>query len=128
MLRKDVYPYEYMHDWEKLNKTSLPGKKRFIQLPKDGTYYWCRLHARKKFWNKIYVFKVIQLQLKLQIQLILLTDVFKNFQSMCLEIYEIDPACFVTASGLAWKAALEKNKVKLDLLTGTDMLLMVAKR
>ena len=71
---------------------------------------------------------MIQLQLKLQIQLILLTDVFKNFQSMCLEIYEIDPACFITASGLAWKAALEKNKVKLDLLTGTDMLLMVEKR
>ena len=40
---------------------------------------------------------------------------------MCLEIYKIDPACFVTASGLAWKSALEKNKVKLDLLTGTDM-------
>ena len=28
MLRKDVYPYEYMDDWEKLNKTSLPGKKK----------------------------------------------------------------------------------------------------
>ena len=29
-LGKDVYPYEYMNDWEKFNETSLPGKKFFI--------------------------------------------------------------------------------------------------
>ena len=27
LLRKNVYPYEYMDDWEKINETSLPGKK-----------------------------------------------------------------------------------------------------
>ena len=27
MLRKGVYSYEYMHDWEKFNETSLPEKK-----------------------------------------------------------------------------------------------------
>ena len=46
---------------------------------------------------------------------------------MCLRIYELDPARFLTASGLAWKAALKKIKVKLDLLTDIDMLLMVEK-
>ena len=30
---------------------------------------------------------------------LLLTDVFKNFQKMCLEIYELDFACFLNASG-----------------------------
>ena len=30
---------------------------------------------------------------------LLLTDVFKNFQKMCLEIYELDFACFLTGSG-----------------------------
>ena len=39
---------------------------------------------------------------------------------MCFEIYELDPACFLTAPGLAWQAAL-----KLDLSTNIDMLLMV---
>ena len=29
MLRKGVYPYEYMDDWEKFNKTSLPEKEDF---------------------------------------------------------------------------------------------------
>ena len=28
-LRKEVYPYEYMNDWEKFNETSLPKKEHF---------------------------------------------------------------------------------------------------
>ena len=27
LLRKDVYPYKYMDDWEKFNRTSLPRKE-----------------------------------------------------------------------------------------------------
>ena len=29
LLRKDVYPYEYIDDWEKFNKTALPQKEDF---------------------------------------------------------------------------------------------------
>ena len=43
------------------------------------------------------------------------------------EIYELDPVKFLSAPGLAWQAALKKTKVKLDLLTDIDMLLMVEK-
>ena len=46
---------------------------------------------------------------------------------MCLEIYELDPAKFLSVPGLAWQAALKKTKLKLDLLTDIDMLLMVKK-
>ena len=56
-----------------------------------------------------------------------LADVFEKFQNMCLEMYELDPVLFLTAPGLAWKAALKKNKLKLDLLTNINMLLMVEK-
>ena len=34
---------------------------------------------------------------------------------ICLEIYKLDPAQFLTAPGVAWQAALEKIKVKLYL-------------
>ena len=62
-----------------------------------------------------------------QINTLLLADVFENFKNMCLEMYELDPAKFLSATGLTWEAALEKTKVKLDLLTDIDMLLMVGK-
>ena len=32
---------------------------------------------------------------------------------MCLKIYELHPAKFLSAPGLAWQAALKKTKVKL---------------
>ena len=46
---------------------------------------------------------------------------------MCLKIYELDLARFLTAPGLEWQATLKKAKVKLDLLTDIDMLLRVEK-
>ena len=41
---------------------------------------------------------------------LLLADVFQNFRNMCLKIYELDPAKFLSPSGLAWQAALKKTK------------------
>ena len=29
LLQKSIYPYEYMHDWEKFDETSLPEKEDF---------------------------------------------------------------------------------------------------
>ena len=46
---------------------------------------------------------------------------------MCLETYQLDPAKFLSAPGLAWQVAFKKTKVELELLTGIDMLLMVKK-
>ena len=57
----------------------------------------------------------------------MLADVFEDLRSMCLKIYELDPAQFLSAPGLAWQAALKKTKVKLDLSTDTDMLLVADK-
>ena len=58
---------------------------------------------------------------------ILLADVFENFRNKCIEIYELDPAPFLSAPGLAWQACLKKKGIKLELLTDIDMLLMVEK-
>ena len=46
---------------------------------------------------------------------------------MCLNIYELDSAKFISALELAWQAALKRTVVELDLLTDIDMLLMVEK-
>ena len=69
--------------------------------------------------------------LYVQINTLLLADAFKNFRDTIiyysLKIYELDPIRFLSVPRLAWQAALKKTKVKLDLLTDTDMLLMVEK-
>ena len=57
----------------------------------------------------------------------MLADVFENFRNKCIEIYEVGPAHFLSAPGLAWQACSKKTKVKLKLLIDIDMLLMVEK-
>ena len=51
----------------------------------------------------------------IQSDTLLLGDVFENFRNMSFNIYELDPAKFLSAPGLAWQAALKKIKVKADL-------------
>ena len=41
---------------------------------------------------------------------LLLAVMFENFRNMCLKIYELDPWKFVLAPGLAWQAALKRQK------------------
>ena len=40
--------------------------------------------------------------LYVQSDTLLLADVQKNFRKTCINIYELDPAKFVSAPGLAW--------------------------
>ena len=58
---------------------------------------------------------------------LLLPDAFENFRDKCIDIYELDPAHFMSAPGLAWQACLKKTEVKLELLTDNDMLMIVEK-
>ena len=62
-----------------------------------------------------------------QSDILLLDDVFENFRNMCLEIYELHPAHFLSSPGLASQPALKKTKVKLNILFDIDMLLMLEK-
>ena len=65
--------------------------------------------------------------LYVQSDTLLLADAFENFRNGCLKIYQLNPAKCLSPPGLACQAALKKIKVKLDLLTGINMLLMVEK-
>ena len=85
------------------------------------------MHAKKVF--KIFNNKIIDdyHDLYVQSDTLLLADVFESFRNKCIEIYELDPTYFLSAPGLAWQVCLEKTKVKLELLTYIDMLLIVEK-
>ena len=65
--------------------------------------------------------------LYVQSDTLLLADLFENFRNTGNKVYELDPAHFLSAPGLAWKACLKKAEVKLELLTDVDILLMVEK-
>ena len=49
--------------------------------------------------------------LYLKTDVVLQTNVFESFRSVCIGHYGLDPADFYTAPGLAWKACLKKTGV-----------------
>ena len=85
------------------------------------------LHAQKVFEEFNIKNLGEHLDLYVQSDTLLLADVFDNFRNKCIEIYELDLAHFLAAPGLAWQACLKKTRVELELLTDTDMLLLVEK-
>ena len=128
LLRKGVYPYEYLDSWERFKETSLLDKKAFYsELNLEDITDKDYAHAQKVFEE----FKLKNLgdyhDLYVQSDTLLLADVFENFRNKCIEIYELDPAHFLSAPGLAWQACLKKTEVELEVLTDIDMLLIVEK-
>ena len=86
LLRKGVYPYEYMDSWERLNETSLPSKEDFYgNLNMENIDDIDYRHGNN-------VFKRFELEnlgqyhdLYVQSDTLLLADAFENFRDMCIK-------------------------------------------
>ena len=116
LLRKGVYPYEYMNYWEKFNGTSLPEKNDFYsQLNMEDITDADYAHAKRVFKD----FETKNLgayhALYVQTDRLLLVDVFENFRNIWFKIYILDPTKFHSAPGLAWQRALKKTKVRVEI-------------
>ena len=101
LLKKGVYPYQYMDNWERFNDILLPNKETFYSnLNMEDITDTDYRHANKVFKE----FKLKNLgeyhDLYVQSDTLLLADVFENFRSICIKVYELDPAHFLTAPGL----------------------------
>ena len=126
LIRKGVYPYEWMDNMNKMNYTNLPLQENFystltMQHITDEDYK----HAQN-VWNTFGMSTMKDYHdLYLQTDVLLLADCFENFRRKCLDFYKLDPAHFYTTPGLSWNAALQMTGVKLELLTEEGMHLMV---
>ena len=128
LLRKGVYPHEYMGKCEKFSIDKLPNKELFYsELNKEHITNEDYEHAQK-IWD---TFKISNFgeyhDLYVQSDTSLLADVFENFRDKCIKIHKVDLANFLTAPGLAWFACLKNTDIKLELLTDIDMLNMFEK-
>ena len=91
-----------MDSWEKFNETTLPNKKAFYSK------LYLKNIAGKDYIHAQKVFKEFEIKnlgeyddLYVQSDTLLLEYVLENFRNKCIEIYELDPAHFLSAPGLA---------------------------
>ena len=125
LIKKGIYPYEYMDNWDKFNHSELPSKDKFYsKLNMSGVSDKDYDHA-KSVWNEFHIKNMGEYHdLYLLTDTILLANVFESFRAVCMDNYGLNPAHFYTAPGLAWKACLKKTGIELELLEDNDMLLM----
>ena len=120
-----------------LNSIWIAGKdlmKRLYHLKKD---FYSELtledvsdkdneHAQKVF-KEYYTDMSDYHDLYVQTDTLLRANVFEKFKEKFIEIYGRDPSYIYCTPGLAWQASLKNRGVKLELLTDTDILLMIEK-
>ena len=122
LLRKGVYPYEYMDNWKRFNETELLSKDKFystlnLEDISDDDY----AHAIN-VWNTFNINNLGEYHdLYVKLDTALLADVFENFRNKSIEIDKLDPAYFLTTQRLSWWACLKKTGVKLELLTDENL-------
>ena len=111
LLRKAVYPYEFLDDLEKFNEKSLPEKEKvFSNLNMEYITDLDYNHAKRILKDKEMKNLGEYHDLYLKSDTLLADFFFENFRKMCLKMYELDPK-FNPAPRLTWQT--------------TDILLMV---
>ena len=105
-----------------MRRASLPEKEDFyshlnVEDITDADYVYTKTVCKDFEIKKLEEYH----DLYVQSDTLLLADVFENFRNMCLKIYELDPAKFISVPGLVWELALKKTRVKLDFLTDINM-------
>ena len=128
MVKKGVYPYDYMDSFEKFNDSKLPSKEEFYsQLSDEHISDEDYAHA-KKVWETFNMKNMgYYHDLYLHSDILLLADVFENFRKTCLGNYKLDPCHYFTSPGLSWDAMLKMTNVKLELMTDFDMFQFIEK-
>ena len=121
LLRKNVYPYDYMSDESKFLETRLPPKEAFYSSVKGSNV------SDEDYSHACNVF--ISLNVKnlgeysdiyLKTDVLLLADIFENFRKVAHSNFKLDPAQFYSSPGLSFSAMLKMTKVELELLTDVE--------
>ena len=128
LMRKGVYPYEYMASWECFEESQLPPKEDFYSKLSDEHISDSDYTHAQQVW-KTFECRTLgdYTDLYCRTDVLLLADVFESFRRMCQKQYRLDPAHYYTSPGLSWDALLKKTGVELELLTDYDQHLFIEK-
>ena len=91
-----------MDSWERFDETALPEKEAFYSsLNMEDITEVDHRHAKRGFKSLNNKFLGGYHNLYVQSDVLLLADIFGNYRNMCVKVYELHPAQFLSASGLA---------------------------
>jgi hypothetical protein len=126
LLRKGVYPYDYMSSALRLQEDRLPAREHFhSRLQNRECSEEDYAHAQR-VWQKFGCKTVLDYHnLYLKCDVLLLADVFESFRTASLSTFGLDPAYFVSAPQLSWDCMMKMTGCELTLLTDPAMFTLI---
>lgn len=102
LLRKGVYPYDYVDSIDKLSDTELPPKLSFYSKLTDSYISDEDYNHAQTVWEE-FGFKTLREYHDLcnMSDVLLLANIFENFRDVCMQTYNLDPAWYYTSPGLS---------------------------
>ena len=118
MIRKGVYPYDFMDSFNKFHE-KLPSKEEFYSQLNDQHISEEDYQHAQNVWNVFNLKNTGQYHdLYLKSDILLLADVFENFRKTCLQYYKLDPCHYFTAPGLSkWLSQKKIDRLNLAAYT-----------
>ena len=112
LLRKGIYPYEYIDSFERFSETQLPSIDKFYSNLSDENITQKDYEHAQKVWKEFDCKTLGDYHnLYLKSDVTLLADVFQTFRKTCMNTYKLDPLHYYTAPGLLWDALLKYTKI-----------------
>ncbi|XP_023310398.1 uncharacterized protein LOC111691573 [Anoplophora glabripennis] len=121
--QKCVFPYSFLTDINKLNKSELPTKDEFYDKLNETHITDNECERAQKTWNMVNCQSLGDYSdIYLKSDVLILCDVFENFRKLSLNKYKLDPCQYLSAPSLGWDAMLRLTKIELELLTDVEMI------
>ncbi|KAF0146940.1 MAG: hypothetical protein FD143_3161, partial [Ignavibacteria bacterium] len=126
LLRKGVYPYEYMDNWEKLDLPHLPNRDQFFNSIKQAQCDEQDYAHAERVWQSFDCHCMRDyMNLYLKTDVLILADVFENFRKFSLENYRLDPVHYVSSPQFSWDAMLLYTGCEFELISDPAMFHML---
>lgn len=126
MTKKGIYPYDYITNFDKLHDTRLPYRKDFYNKLNNKECSEEDYNNAINVWRKFNCKSLLDYHnIYLISDVLLLTDIWENFRSVCYKNYGLDCEYYYTAPGLSWDAMLKFTEIELELLVDLDKYLFV---
>jgi len=129
LLKKGIYPYEYISDFNILYEKELPPIEKFYSKLSETSISKKNYMHGKKVWDTFKCDTIMDYHdLYLQTDVMLLTDVFETFINLCIKDYKLDPSYYISLPSFGWDVMMKMTKIEFEQLTDIDKYIFFEKQ
>ena len=125
---KQVFPYEFLDNFDKLQNTSLPPKEAFYSTLTDSHISQEDYDHAKKVWDLTNCQTLLDyVKLYLNMDVSLLADVYLQWRDTLMSLFDLDCLYYLTLASYAFEAFLYKTQTQLDCISDENLYQLITR-